>query len=183
MKTTSSAGRPARALILAAVLAVVTGVAAGDSREWKPVTGDGLHDPDNPAAAVLQSPAEALKRLPPDTAGNQVNWVKALRDGYVKPRTTLDATTPVQTLDADILMKRTVEMPYVRFPHLAHTEWLECGNCHEKIFKSKAGATPISMFAILQGEYCGRCHGAVAFPLTECNRCHSVPHKAVKDKP
>jgi hypothetical protein len=24
------------------------------------------------------------------------------------------------------------------------------------------------------GEHCGRCHGAVAFPLTECTRCHSV---------
>jgi hypothetical protein len=27
---------------------------------------------------------------------------------------------------------------------------------------------------VLSGEKCGLCHGAVAFPLTECNRCHSV---------
>ena len=30
------------------------------------------------------------------------------------------------------------------------------------------------MMLILQGEKCGLCHGAVAFPLTECLRCHSV---------
>lgn len=172
-----------RVALFTVSMLVLTAASGGDTRKWKSIAEDGLHDGDNPAAASLQSPGEALKMLPPDGAGNQVNWVKALRDGYVKPRTTLNETTPVQTLDADILMKRTVEMPYVRFPHLAHTEWLECSNCHEKIFKSKAGATPVNMFAILQGEYCGRCHGAVAFPLTECNRCHSVPHKAAKEKP
>ena len=30
------------------------------------------------------------------------------------------------------------------------------------------------MLLILAGEKCGLCHGAVAFPLTECLRCHSV---------
>ncbi|MBL8535242.1 MAG: hypothetical protein JNL33_15450 [Betaproteobacteria bacterium] len=178
----SGARRMARGAAVGLLLAMAAAGAA-ESRKWKPIAEDGLHDPENPAAASLQSPGDALKVLPPDGAGNQVNWVKALRDGYIKPRTTLDATTKVQTLDADILMKRTVEMPYVRFPHLAHTEWLECGNCHDKIFRSKAGTTPVNMFAILQGEYCGRCHGAVAFPLTECNRCHSVPHSAVKKQP
>jgi hypothetical protein len=39
----------------------------------------------------------------------------------------------------------------------------------------KAGATKFTgMFPILSGEKCGRCHGAVAFPLTECRRCHVV---------
>ena len=27
---------------------------------------------------------------------------------------------------------------------------------------------------ILDGEYCGICHGAVSFPLTECDRCHNT---------
>jgi ribosomal protein L40E len=39
----------------------------------------------------------------------------------------------------------------------------------------------MSMFAILQGEFCGRCHGAVSFPLTECRRCHSVPQNPPKE--
>jgi c(7)-type cytochrome triheme protein len=64
----------------------------------------------------------------------------------------------------------------VRFPHRQHTLWLDCSMCHEELFKSKAGANQFSMLAMLNGEQCGRCHGAVSFPLTECNRCHSVPH-------
>ena len=65
-------------------------------------------------------------------------------------------------------------MPAVRFPHRQHTEWLDCKNCHDGIFKMRTGETKISMFLILQGEQCGVCHGAVAFPLTECMRCHSI---------
>lgn len=163
---------------LVAVLAFQ--VIAADTRQWKNLAGDGLHDGGNRALGSLQDPGVALRLLPPDSAGNQVNWVKALRDGYIKPRTNLQATASVRTLDQDVIMTRTAELPYVRFPHLAHTEWLECANCHEWLFKSKAGATPVNMFAILQGEYCGRCHGAVAFPLTECNRCHSVSRSAVQ---
>jgi c(7)-type cytochrome triheme protein len=71
-------------------------------------------------------------------------------------------------------------MPAVRFPHRPHTLWLDCANCHEHLFKSKAGANKLSMQKILEGEQCGLCHGAVAFPLTECNRCHSTPqHEAI----
>ncbi|HEX9180451.1 MAG TPA: c(7)-type cytochrome triheme domain-containing protein, partial [Burkholderiales bacterium] len=58
--------------------------------------------------------------------------------------------------------------------------WLDCANCHEHLFKSKAGANKLSMQKILEGEQCGLCHGAVAFPLTECGRCHSTPqHEAI----
>ena len=65
-------------------------------------------------------------------------------------------------------------MPMVRFPHRQHTAWLDCSNCHDQLFGQTAGATTINMMLILQGEKCGLCHGAVAFPLTECLRCHSV---------
>lgn len=156
---------------------------AADERKWKELAVDGLHDPTNLALPSLQTPRAALEILPADGAGNQVNWVKALREGHIKPRTNLLDTTKVRVLNQDVIMTRTAEMPYVRFPHLAHTEWLDCGNCHEELFKSKAGATPVNMLAILQGEYCGRCHGAVSFPLTECNRCHSVLKSSVSGKP
>ena len=86
--------------------------------------------------------------------------------------------TKIRVLNLDVLLPRTGEMPMVLFPHRQHTEWLDCSNCHEDLFKSKAGATKgLNMFQILQGEYCGLCHGAVAFPLTECKRCHSVVRK------
>ena len=142
---------------------------------WQTLQEDSLHDPEAPALEVLQQPSEALSVLPPDTAGNKVNWVKALREGYIEPRSFVLKEKTLEVLDSEILMKGTGDSYYVLFPHKAHTEWLECSNCHEKLFKSKAGETPITMLKILQGEYCGRCHGAVSFPLTECNRCHSVP--------
>ena len=162
--------------VLAAIFLALTSVALADSpRVWRELEDDGLHDPHSPVLDKLQNPSDALRVLPPDTAGNQVNWVKALRDSLIHPRTQLHSSTSVRILDSEVLMTDTNEMPIVRFPHRAHTEWLDCGNCHEKLFKSKAGANPVNMLAILQGEYCGRCHGAVAFPLTECSRCHSVP--------
>jgi c(7)-type cytochrome triheme protein len=99
------------------------------------------------------------------------------------PRSQLFDTTEVNVLDLDIIMDATGEMAMVRFPHKAHTEWLDCSNCHDHIFKKKAGGNPVNMFAILAGEYCGRCHGAVAFPLTECRRCHSVSRFSFRGKP
>ena len=142
--------------------------------EWKTLASDDIHDPDNPSLSLLQEPAEALGLLPPDTAGNQVRWVEALADGYLEPRTNIYPGTDIEVLDLDIVMRRTGSANFVTFPHRPHTEWLDCSNCHDKIFIPRAGATPITMLEILSGEYCGRCHGAVAFPLTECNRCHNV---------
>ena len=83
----------------------------------------------------------------------------------------------------DIIMEKTGEMPLVLFPHRPHTEWLDCNNCHDKIFIKKVDANPINMLAILSGNYCGQCHGAVAFPLTECNRCHSVIRRTFLGEP
>jgi c(7)-type cytochrome triheme protein len=136
---------------------------------------DGVHDKKNPGIKMLQEPREGLAPLPKDYVGNRVNWVKALRDGLIDPRTNVLPDTPIRVLNLDIILPRTGEMPLVLFPHRQHTEWLDCNNCHEQLFKYKAGTTPgLNMFSVLQGEFCGRCHGAVAFPLTECQRCHSV---------
>lgn len=164
-----------RVLFAIIVGSMIGSVAAAD---WKSLSDDQLHAPESAALGVLQDPGEALKLLPPDTAGNKVDWVGALRGGYIKPRSGLHSDAPVEVLKGDIIMRKTGVLPFVRFPHEAHTEWLDCANCHEEIFKSQAGATPVNMYRILEGEFCGVCHGAVAFPLTECNRCHSEPSKA-----
>ena len=171
-----SAKRPSRHNgFWAGALLVLSGLPVkGEAPSWKPLAGDGIHDIDNPAISLLQEPAEALSVLPMDTAGNQVRWVRALEEGYIQPRTNIFPETKIEVLDLDIIMPRTGSAKYVRFPHRAHTEWLDCSNCHDAIFAAKAGATPVTMLQILAGEYCGRCHGAVAFPLTECDRCHSV---------
>jgi c(7)-type cytochrome triheme protein len=148
------------------------------SGEYLPLAKDDLHDPASPAIKLLQEPGDVLSKFPRDVVGNKTRWVQTLEQGYIDPRTNILPGTPVKVLDLDIILPRTGEMPMVRFPHRQHTEWLDCSNCHEHLFKSKAGATTkLNMFQILQGEYCGLCHGAVAFPLTECKRCHSVERK------
>jgi len=165
--------RPSVALAIFACLALIWQGAAAQG--WLPLAGDGVHDPASPAVKQLQEPAQALGKLPRDTAGNLVHWVQAIENGAITPRTSLRGENKSKTLDQDILMSLRGGMPIVRFPHKAHTLILDCSNCHEALFKSKTGANQISMLQILQGEQCGLCHGAVAFPLTECNRCHSVP--------
>lgn len=148
--------------------------------EWKPLMNDGLHDPTNAGVKWLQNPGAALSRLPSDSAGNKVDWVRAISEGYIQPRSSLHNAKPVEVLDLDIVLNEAGSQPGVMFPHKPHTVWLDCENCHDKIFKEKTGETPITMEKILQGEYCGVCHGGVSFPLTECNRCHTVSKKKAK---
>ena len=155
----------------------------GAETRWQSLVEDGLHDPASPAIGVLQEPASALSLLPPDNTGNRVSWIRALREGYIEPRTNIYPETKIEILDMDIIMEKTGELSMVMFPHKPHTEWLDCANCHDRIFVKKVDANPINMFAILSGEYCGQCHGAVAFPLTECNRCHSVARSSFTGKP
>ena len=164
-------------------LSILPAVLLGSELRWKSLREDGLHDPASPAIELLQEPGDALSLLPPDSVGNQVAWIQALREGYIEPRTNIFPETEIRVLDLDIVMERTGELPMVRFPHAPHTEWLDCENCHDRIFVEKVDANPINMLAILNGEYCGVCHGAVAFPLTECNRCHSVNRNEFHGKP
>ena len=160
--------------------------AAAANDKWELLAKDGLHDmdglrdPANPAAQLLQEPRDVLSGLPPDPTGNRVNWVKALVNGAINPRRAKAA--PVSgvvaeelVMDMDILLNVNGSMPRVRFPHRAHTMWLTCANCHPAIFVPQKGANAIRMEKILKGEQCGICHGAVAFPPTDCVRCHSVP--------
>jgi c(7)-type cytochrome triheme protein len=160
--------------LLLAVLACVCAVGLAASQKWLTIRDDGLHDPLGPAVGVLQEPAEALAALPADAVGNQVRWMQALDGNKIQPRTNILPETKVNLRTTDVLLQNTAQMPLVRFPHRQHTAWLDCSNCHDSIFEQKAGATKIGMFKVLAGEKCGLCHGAVAFPLTECNRCHSV---------
>ncbi len=159
---------------LGVVLVVVSFVAMAQAGKWLSMAADGLHDPRSPALGMLQEPREALATLPPDTAGNQVRWMEALDRGLIQPRTNIQPETIVKLRTTDILRKNTGEMHMVKFPHRQHTAWLDCSNCHNQLFAETAGGTRINMLMILEGEKCGLCHGAVAFPLTECERCHSV---------
>lgn len=166
-------------LRLGLLLGVMLVAAVGGAQTWPLLKEDGVHDPRSPAVKMLLEPSMALGELaakaPDPFIGNQVRWVHALEKGLINPRAQLSGGTAVRVLDLDIYLDVGGSMPVVRFPHKAHTLWLDCANCHEHIFKSVAGQTQIAMLKILEGEQCGQCHGAVAFPLTECKRCHSIP--------
>jgi c(7)-type cytochrome triheme protein len=134
--------------------------------------------PAAPAAAPLVEKLrtwdEVAKALPTTAIGG-VDWVRAIANGLVAPRSALDPKAPglpPLTLDVERIPK---DQPTFRvvFPHSAHTQWLACANCHPGIFQMKRGATPINMGAIFAGQYCGVCHGKVAFAVpTGCPRCH-----------
>jgi len=135
-------------------------------------------DPANPSAAQLQRPEEALRDLPHDKLGF-VDWNKALKEGRIAPRASLQGDTKMQSYEADSIMRNTREMPYVRFPHGTHTQWLSCDACHPAPFEARAGANSIDMTKIFRGHYCGKCHDRVAFVTSyACERCHSVAQSA-----
>lgn len=135
---------------------------------------DGIHDPDDIGTLSLQPPKTAFESLPKSRGGNRVDWVKALNEGNINPRASSDDETKKMTiLNLNIIRQVKGTMPDVVYPHDKHTEWLDCKNCHPKIFTPKKGSNNISMAAILMGQYCGVCHGKVAFPLSECRLCHS----------
>lgn len=158
-----------------------------DTREYavqvktEKLAEDGIHDPANDAIAVLQEPSDAMAAFPQDRRGG-VNWVRALDLGIINPRADIKGESEMMVMDMDVLFKDTGNMPWVKFPHLAHTKWLACSNCHPDIFIPQKGANNPSMDGILAGEHCGRCHDKVAFALWICERCHNTPHENSPDK-
>lgn len=170
----------------------VEGRDGGGGKEWqdnrefaeRPVleslAEDGIHDPANEAISKLQEPESAMKDFPIDRRGG-VDWVQTLRQNLINPKQSYDGREML-IMDMDILFKDTGGMPWVKFPHLAHTQWLDCSNCHPKIFVPQQGYNNPSMDGILAGEHCGRCHDKVAFPLWVCERCHNTPHEGSPDK-
>lgn len=141
-----------------------------------PPATDGIHDPEGLALDLLQAPGSAFTDLPRSKSGDYVDWMKALEEGRIAPRfhrTNPDAQGVV--MDLNIVREVKGSMPDVVYRHKTHTQWLDCANCHPAIFAPQKGANNISMAGILLGEHCGACHGRVAFPVSECRRCHSRP--------
>ena len=129
-----------------------------------------------------RTPMETVKtwmeaeRLMPVTEG-MPDWNKALAQGVIEPRAGVDSDAlhlPVLPFDVELVPEAVPSYKAV-FPHQPHTAVLSCANCHPGIFEMRAGANPMSMAKIFAGEYCGRCHGKVAFEIsTGCGRCHSA---------
>lgn len=116
-----------------------------------------------------------LSDLPKGTNGNDIDWVKAMEKGKIKPKNYLrDENIPIE-FSREISIESTwVGISPVIFPHVTHGKWLDCSNCHPEIFGIVEESTEdLAMEYILEYEFCGVCHGKVAFPPNDnCKKCH-----------
>ena len=142
-----------------------------------------------PAIEEILIADSVKKMLPIDHAGN-IDWMKAMRDGTIKPRDSVSNTSVSSTLEQgkfnfgfDFSFKGPAPMFDAYFPHSAHTQWVNCQQCHGPIFKYRD--TEFQMADVLAGNYCGECHGKVSFPpITGCERCHlDLPQQPNRAQP
>lgn len=121
--------------------------------------------------------AEFTAKLPKERFGNGIDWEKAEKDGLIKLIDYIEGISikrkqmPIQK---DFSLETKVAgLPEIIFSHQKHTVWNGCEVCHPDIFAGvKKGATKYSMIEIFDGKFCGACHGTVAFPNIDCQRCH-----------
>lgn len=141
-----------------------------------PPATDGLHDANIADVQILQAPREAFATLPKAIGGNGVDWMAALKSSKIAPRyDKSDPTAKPELLDLDVIRECKGTTPDVIYSHSAHAEWVDCPVCHPAIFESAKGANTMTMAEIMAGQKCGACHGSVAFPVSDCKRCHAVP--------
>ncbi len=118
--------------------------------------------------------------FPKERFGNGINWEKAEEEGLVKPVDFIEGVSIKRkslAIQKDFALTPKLEgMPNIIFSHKKHTVWNGCELCHPEIFIGvKKGTTKYSMPEIFGGKYCGVCHNSVAFPLIDCQRCHTQP--------
>mgnify|MGYP001588258120 CR=1 FL=1 len=151
----------------------------------KRVEAAGVSIPFDPwVPPVVRKPYElpqAIRGLPKDKFGYP-DWSASFAAGLIKPSSSIepggewDQSEGVLDMDVVFIINDRL-MANVKFPHKTHTQILSCANCHPSIFKEKKGANKFTMYDIWNGEYCGRCHGKVAFQpkgFENCQRCHSL---------
>lgn len=129
----------------------------------------------NADASPNRKKFNAMKeRLPAAKYGNEIDWVKALADGLIKPKKSLSNDYTPVAMDRTLTLQAEMSgIPPAVFSHKTHMEWLDCGSCHPDIFNIKKKTTKhFSMSRILNNEFCGVCHLKIALPMNECRRCH-----------
>lgn len=121
-----------------------------------------------------------IQPLPKEQYGNGVDWEQSEKLGLIKPATVLEgyaAKRQSLSVQKDFALNPMIEgMPDIIFSHTKHTVWNGCELCHPEIFMGvKRGTVKYTMVDISEGKSCGACHTTVAFPLVDCQRCHSKP--------
>ena len=122
---------------------------------------------------------EFVMEWPRGRLGNGVDWEKAETQGEINPVDYVEGISIKRDKLADpkdfALDAKFKEMPDIIFSYKKHTAWNGCELCHPEIFTGiKKGTTKYSMVDLFEGKYCGVCHTNVAFPLFDCQRCHTA---------
>jgi c(7)-type cytochrome triheme protein len=130
-------------------------------------------------AAPSRSEYDAFTEKLPLYAGRYVDWEAAEARGLVKPLDFVEGLSSrrdVMKIDVDVpLRAKGTWLGDVTFSHAKHAIWSGCEACHPEIFPStRRGSAKIDMAAIDAGKFCGVCHGTVAFPVAQCQRCHGT---------
>jgi c(7)-type cytochrome triheme protein len=118
---------------------------------------------------------EFTGKFPKDVYG--IDWEKTENLGIIRPADFVEGVS-VRKAEmkgrADFGMKPKYSFVHpVGFSHEKHTVWNGCELCHPEIFPTaKKETVQYSMFLNVEGRYCGACHGKVAFPLNNCQKCH-----------
>jgi c(7)-type cytochrome triheme protein len=108
-----------------------------------------------------------------------IDWEDAEAKGLIRPIDFVEGTSirraPLK-MDKEVAIESGGWMTDVLFSHRKHSVWNGCEVCHPEIYPStKSGTKKTSMIEISSGESCGVCHTKVAFPISECERCHVKP--------
>ncbi|HEY5648201.1 MAG TPA: cytochrome c3 family protein [Nitrospiria bacterium] len=118
---------------------------------------------------------EEIERLLPKDPQNQVDWMEALLEGTIQPRSSVEPGAPdpeALSLDVKMIPEEAPEF-WAIFRHGTHTLWSECEMCHTDLFEMEKGSTSVTMERIYEGRDCGACHGTVAFAIDpNCGKCH-----------
>ena len=117
--------------------------------------------------------------FPKGRFGNNVDWEMAELAGKIRLVDTLPEIS-VKRKPFDVPKDYSIEakingLPQIIFSHKKHAIWNGCELCHPDIYAVKAGTTKYTMQDVFAGRFCGLCHGSVAFPATDCQRCHTKP--------
>lgn len=145
-----------------------------------------------PQIETVRNVDSVIALLPRDHAGN-VDWVAAVRDSVIVPRSAPQgspARPPVsaENVGFDVEYPAGDSLFTATFPHGEHATLMECRACHPRPAKVNAEGARLVMAA--KATDCGKCHATVAFPAANaCERCHQkltqLPanrHRAVLDQ-
>ena len=106
-----------------------------------------------------------------------VNWELAEQTHVIQPIDFIDGLSMTGASlknRKDFVVKPAYSWVHpIAFSHEKHTIWNGCELCHPDIFPAaQKGTVHYSMFLNIEGRYCGACHGKVASPLNNCQKCH-----------